>query len=82
MVLNGQDDGVLGLLEGELVDSLERVLEKYLGGQSVSVVDDRLVVVSVPDVEFNAAAAVGQHAAVLGRGGLAVQLMSLEVRVV
>ena len=50
VVLNGEDDRVVGLLEGVFLAGLHHIFEHYLGGESVAVVDDWLSVTSVPAV--------------------------------
>lgn len=50
-------------LEGVVPDGSEHVAEEDLGGESVAVVDDRLLVGAVPAVELQAAAAFAQRPA-------------------
>ncbi len=50
MVLDGEDDGVLGGDEGVLLDALHHVPELDLGGHRVPVVDEGIPVLSVPAV--------------------------------
>ena len=52
VVLNGEDDGIVGALEGVFLTGLDNVFEHYLGCQSVAVVNDRLPVSSVPAVNW------------------------------
>lgn len=60
VVLQGQDDGVGGHLEGVVPDGPERIAEEDFGRERVTVVDDRLQAGPVPAVELQAAAALAQ----------------------
>lgn len=46
-------------LKGVVFNGLDNVLKEDLGGQGVAMVDDRLSVRAVPDVQLHAAAAFG-----------------------
>jgi len=56
VVLNGQNDRLVVVNERRVINDLEDVLERDLGGETDTdtVVDDWLTVITVPDIEFNA----------------------------
>lgn len=47
-------------LEGIVAHGVDHVLEEYLGGESVSVVDNGLTIGAIPAVDFHAPAATTQ----------------------
>eukprot|EP00160_Parvularia_atlantis_P009148 Unigene1851_Nuclearia_a/m.5786 Unigene1851_Nuclearia_a/g.5786 ORF Unigene1851_Nuclearia_a/g.5786 Unigene1851_Nuclearia_a/m.5786 type:complete len:357 (-) Unigene1851_Nuclearia_a:1029-2099(-) len=59
--LERKDDRVRRRLEGVVVDGLDRVAELDLARERVAVEDDRVAVRTVPAVELDAAAALGQR---------------------
>ena len=57
VVLDAEDDGVVGGVEGVPGDGvLDHLLEEDLGSEGPTVVDDGLSVVTVPAVQLNATA--------------------------
>ena len=50
MVLDGEDDGIVGGDEGVLLDALHHVAELDLGGHGVAVIDEGIAVLSVPTI--------------------------------
>lgn len=50
MVLDGEDDRIVGGDEGVVLDALHHVAELDLGGHGVAVVDEGVAVLPVPAV--------------------------------
>ena len=64
VVLDAQYEWVQGGLERISANDLDHVLELELGGESVSVVDERFPIRTIPAIQLNAPAAFQQGAAV------------------
>ena len=84
VVLEGEDDRVVGRDKGAVPDGVDDVLEGNVGAHGLPVGDDGLVVrvVPVPAVQLDAAAPGQQALAVHLHAGLAAELASGQVRVV
>ena len=79
MVLHRQNDRVLCGGKAMLYDCRHDVSELDLGGKCVPVVNDRISILSVPGVQFDAPAAREQRADVCFYGRIASELIAHQV---
>mmetsp|Transcript_37303 Transcript_37303/g.81241 ORF Transcript_37303/g.81241 Transcript_37303/m.81241 type:complete len:226 (-) Transcript_37303:377-1054(-) len=82
VVLQRQDQGQVGLVEGELLDGLDHIGKLELRRQREAVVHNRHPVLSVPAVDLHASAARLQRRLVAEQRALGPELVPGEVRVV
>ena len=82
VVLDGEDDGEGGGDEGGLPDGDHHLPEADLGGECVSMVDDRQTIVSVPAVKFDTTTPGKENLTVELDRGVALQLVPGQVGVV